>query len=705
MGLNTRLFLLSLWMLFLELFLVRWISTEIRIFAYVNNLVLLACFVGVGLGCFFADDEKDTFLKRITTSFIFLALLTAAVRSKPFIGITDLLGGFFDSAIWIQNIVRDKSALIFKCFLGIFLTLVTFLNITMVFFPIGKLLGSLFNRHSNILKAYTFNILGSLCGIWLFCTASVLFWPPWAWFLIAAALGFIFLQKSRKNLIIFTVCVTASFLFIFLPEFKTNTLWTPYQKLNYSKSYHKNVWRGYDVNVNNVGFMSLYDMSYSFIYRNYSLKEAALRNFCQYEIPYMLKPDAKDALIVGSGGGNDTAGAIRKGAAHIDAVEIDPGVYRFGYMLHPEKPYQNKSVHIAIDDARSFLKKTKRKYDVISFGLLDAHTTPSYYNNIRLDHYIYTRESFREAKNLLKDDGIVTVIFAASRKWIGIRLYKILEETFGEEPLSFNVQIPEGMFGLGGVMYIAGPGLKNAKAELEKQPLLNRFMEVQDMSRYFRNASVKVTTDDWPYLYIEKPSIPNMYLCVIASLAFLFILGRGVLFKGGKKIQMHFFFLGAAFMLLEFVNISKSSLLYGATWIVNAYMISAIMILILLANWIVSKIKIGNMAVFYSLLWVSIIGLYLLPLESFNGLPYWAKSTLIAGLMNLPILFAGIIFVTSFRNTPDKSVALGSNLMGACFGGLAESLSFITGLRTLFILILFLYVLAFISAACPKPAR
>src|SRR5437868_13890893 len=45
------LFLVSVLGLFLELMLIRWIGTEIRIFAYLQNTVLVVCFMGLGLGC------------------------------------------------------------------------------------------------------------------------------------------------------------------------------------------------------------------------------------------------------------------------------------------------------------------------------------------------------------------------------------------------------------------------------------------------------------------------------------------------------------------------------------------------------------------------------------------------------------------------------------------------------------------------------
>src|SRR5689334_3692613 len=46
---------LALWSfvaLFLEILMIRWISSEIRIFAYFKNFVLIACYLGFGLGCY-----------------------------------------------------------------------------------------------------------------------------------------------------------------------------------------------------------------------------------------------------------------------------------------------------------------------------------------------------------------------------------------------------------------------------------------------------------------------------------------------------------------------------------------------------------------------------------------------------------------------------------------------------------------------------
>jgi hypothetical protein len=48
----------SLLSLFMELLMIRWISSEVRIFAYFKNFVLIACFLGFGLVATFRGEER-----------------------------------------------------------------------------------------------------------------------------------------------------------------------------------------------------------------------------------------------------------------------------------------------------------------------------------------------------------------------------------------------------------------------------------------------------------------------------------------------------------------------------------------------------------------------------------------------------------------------------------------------------------------------
>ena len=62
------------------------------------------------------------------------------------------------------------------------------------------------------------------------------------------------------------------------------------------------------------------------------------------------------------------------------------------------------------------------------FGALDAHTLSSNFSNISLDNYVYTLESFIEAKNLLSERGLIIVGYYLDRTWIGARLSGLLAQ-------------------------------------------------------------------------------------------------------------------------------------------------------------------------------------------------------------------------------------------------------------------------------------
>jgi hypothetical protein len=191
-----------------------------------------------------------------------------------------------------------------------------------------------------------------------------------------------------------------------------------------------------------------------------------------------------------------------------------------------------------------------------------------------------------------------------------------------------------------------------------------------------------------------------MYLLIIMALAVLFIAAYRLMGSAGEGgINGHFFFLGAAFMLLEFQNVSKSALLFGSTWMVNAYIISAILVLILLANICAYYFQIKNTLPVYIILLASVLIVYFIPLDIFNNFGYPAKSILVSIILNIPIFFAGLIFITSFSSAEHRDQAFGSNLMGAALGGLLEPVSFVTGIKALLLIVLLLYALSYLFSA------
>src|SRR5262249_45421018 len=69
---ELRLFLISFLVLFLEVALIRWMPAYIRLLSYFSNFILLASFLGIGIGCLLANRRRDLFV-------LFPALLFALV--------------------------------------------------------------------------------------------------------------------------------------------------------------------------------------------------------------------------------------------------------------------------------------------------------------------------------------------------------------------------------------------------------------------------------------------------------------------------------------------------------------------------------------------------------------------------------------------------------------------------------------------------
>ena len=61
------------------------------------------------------------------------------------------------------------------------------------------------------------------------------------------------------------------------------------------------------------------------------------------------------------------------------------------------------------------------------------------------------------------------------------------------------------------------------------------------------------------------------------------------------------------------------------------------------------------------------------------------------------MFFSGIIFTSSFSSASNKSNALGANLIGALFGALLQSITFITGIKALLLVVVVLYLFSLLT--------
>jgi hypothetical protein len=96
-----QLVLISVAGLFLEMLMIRWVSSEIRIFAYFKNFVLVACFLGFGLGCYLCRRRVQ--LMALTMSLLLLAVILKAPFSplrSTINALPQLLGASVEVHVW-----------------------------------------------------------------------------------------------------------------------------------------------------------------------------------------------------------------------------------------------------------------------------------------------------------------------------------------------------------------------------------------------------------------------------------------------------------------------------------------------------------------------------------------------------------------------------------------------------------------------------
>jgi spermidine synthase len=684
---HGKLALVSVLGLFLEMLMIRWVSSEVRIFAYFKNFVLIACFLGFGLGCYLVR-------RRISLLSLLVPLATLAVIVKlPWPGLRQLIinlpgyiGATSEVNVWGVPYIPMGSHSLVLLGLAMLVVVPIFALISFAFVPLGQLVGWYLENAPNGIYGYTVNIVGSLMGIGLYTLLCFLFQPPAVWFLLAGVMLVWFVWSLARlrwaSVVVLTFCMGLTALG---PGSGGKDYWSPYQKLSISPIRKDGELVGYQITTNGSWYQQIYNLSPSFVAAHQEYFKQAPVEWNAYNLPYHFYQVPPSVLVLGAGTGNDVAAALRNGAGHVTGVEIDPLILQLGKTLHFEKPYDSPRVTAVLNDARSYVETTNDRFDLVVFSLLDSHTNSSYYSNIRIDNYVYTVEAMQATKRLLKPDGIMVVKFAVATPWIAGRLNNLLQTVFGRAPL--EVQANETMFTSAGRFFIAGSQARIDQAMAD--PSLAGYVKAhQD----FPVAKASLTTDDWPYFYQHEPGLPGSVIILSVVLIFLcwsFMRQTGAIVG---SLRWHFFFLGAGFLLLEAQIISKMALLFGTTWLVNSIVIAGLLLLIVASNFLVQWQPKIPVSVGYAGILCTIAAGYFIPLERLFFQSIWVKALAATAVLCLPVFFAGIVFIRSFALEGFRSEALGSNLLGALTGGMLESLSMWTGIRSLLIIAAVLYL-------------
>ena len=692
---SSQLLLASFLTLFAELAFIRWIAVEVRVFAYFKNLALLLCFVGFGLGCALA--RRVVRWQVALTAFLGLVLVIRLPwqNGRLLETLSQSLGAAPDVEIWQAGNVWNWAHFLLAALLAETL----FLLLVSIFVPLGQIVSRQMDLAPQSLSAYSFNLVGSLAGILAFLGVSRLMLPPAVW-LGLVLVGFGLLQARKNDRILLFSLLVPLFLLLHDPsDLNHYSIWTPYQQIDYSRAYAGNgdYLSGY-VQVNHTGYQLIVNLSDRFLARHPGLvKESPDEN--PYNLPFRFATPSPQVLIVGSGTGNDVAAALRHDSSVVDAVEIDPAILNLGKGEHPERPYDSPRVSVHVNDARAFLKRTERRYDLVLFGLLDSHTQFSDYSNMRIDNFVYTEESFHEAKERLKPTGVVFVKFQVNHPWMARRLSDMLEQTFGKPPVVFSAISSYTAFA---TCFAISPSGRVQEA-LAADPRLAAFVEKNRVIP--QAAHVPFTTDDWPYLYHEGRWIPRTYFSVGVL---VILLGCGLYLQipeaRRQAPSLFFFSMGAGFLLLETQVISRLALYFGTTWEVNGIVISALLTALLVANIVIEHTResLPRSWVLAGLL-AGLVAAYVLPFNRIPGSPALVGA-LAAAVFSVPVFFAGLLFSLEFRTVSSPGAALGANVLGAVAGGLLENLSLLIGLHALLLVTMGLYAIAGIGLRMRRQA-
>lgn len=652
---RVRLVLSSALMLFLELSLIRWTGANIVHLSYFSNFVLLGSFLGMGLGFLRVSPNR---------------------KPAPYYSPMVLVGLVGFVSAYPVTVDRKGDTLVFFTSLNttgppIWITLpAVFLAVAAIMAGPGELVGACFVGLPR-LEAYRYDLLGSLAGIAGFTALAFLYAPPLVWFAIIGVLFVVLLGRPGVSVSV-TLVIALVMLLGYPLRHDKDTFWSPYYQVK-TIALPGSSWT---VEVNGVPHQRL--------------TTAASRETVEswYLQPYLLAPRAPaNVLIVGAGTGTDVAIALDRGARHVDAVEIDPTLLRFGRQHDPDHAFQDPRVTTHVADGRAYLQSTHKKFDLVLFALPDSLTLVSGASSLRLESYLFTIEAVRAARDHLAPGGAFGMYNYYRESWLVDRLAETMNDAFGHAPCVAEE-----------------PNAPNRAVILAARSPSDQLCGTHTWRRSV--GTPPPATDDKPFLYLENSRIPSLYVTtlglillasVLAVLAVL--LSQRDTRRTGPRLMWAYrdlFLLGAAFMLLETKNVTGFALLFGTTWLVNSFVFAGVLVAVLAAVEVTRRWPTPPVPLMYAVLLGGLALSWLVPASWLLSLPTVLRAVTAIVIAFLPIFAANVIFAKRFVGTEHPTIAFATNLLGAMLGGTLEYVSLAYGYRVLLIIAALLYVSAYL---------
>lgn len=656
-GDRTRLVLASALMLFVELALIRWTSSNNLYLVHMTNFVLLASFLGIGLGFLRARAGRDLFpLAPVLLAALVGFVLAFPVRTGTGRGGRWQLVGLFD----LSPLPRWVS-----------LTVIFVLTVATLM-ALAQEVARTFARFEP-LEAYRLDVVGSLTGIACFAALSFLRLPPLGWGLVGVAVFVVLLGRRLRLLRRWPAIALGALVLMLGAESVVGTFqWSPYYKI------HTTELAGglFRVEVNNTPLQT-------------ALPVADIRRDSPFYLyPYTYAGSRDDVLVVGAGTGNDVAVALAQGAKRVDAVEIDPAIMQLGRDHHPDRPYSDPRVSTHVDDGRAFMERTDRRYDLILLALPDSATIVTGQSALRLENYLFTTQALAQARSLLKPDGTFAM-YNYYEPWLLDRYANTVRTVYDAAPC---VQL--------GPSY--GPR-QQAVLTLRKDASTGGCTTTWTP----RAAALEPSVDDRPFPYLGSRTIPSFYLWMLGLVLLASVIAVRTVAGPLRTMRPYvdLFFMGAAFLLLETKNVVQFALLFGTTWAVNAAVFAGVLLSVLAAIEVARRVTIRRPIRLYAALLAALAAAWLIPQDALLDLSLVPRFLAGVTIAFLPIFIANLLFAVRFKGAGSSTVAFGANLLGAMVGGALEYLALIFGFNTLLVVVAVLYGAALLTGRRHLVAR
>lgn len=200
-------------------------------------------------------------------------------------------------------------------------------------------------------------------------------------------------------------------------------------------------------------------------------------------------PKGSKVLLLGLGGGTIVKQFHRLGY-EVDAVEIDKRIWDVSVEFFNMDPKTN----VVIDDARHFIKISKKKYDIIVFDTFLSESVPE---------HLITKEGFEDARRILNPGGMIMTNFYGFIEGETGKAARCVYKTFIDSGFNTKILVTPGTEDSRNIIFLASEEEKNFSNANYEAP---NFEKIDNLYEYFYDAKfinfegVEALTDERPIL-------------------------------------------------------------------------------------------------------------------------------------------------------------------------------------------------------------